>query len=136
MLRRIFLVDVVDNILLHAEYFAVLSRKGEKTVVEDDDHVRVLSFPMNKTLRESIRRVTVRIYGHDQGPSAYLQDQGSRDKSWTWYTLKSGQWEEEIARNSRTVLEPKAHVWTCKEGDSEMTHIRQGDEIEVWAHAK
>lgn len=136
MLRHLFLIDVVDSILLRAEYFAVLSKQGEKTVVKDDDHVCVLSFPMNRTLRESIRRVTVRICGHDQGPSAYLQDQGSRDKSWTWYTLKSGQWEEEIARNGRTILEPKEHVWTRKEGNSEMMHIREGDEIEVWAHAK
>lgn len=132
--------EIAREILVFAKYYSVQSTKLTAVRRFHDTCAPILASPM-LTLRErrQVVGVSLVIRSHDQGWSSYPENRGTRDNSWTWFSLEECDGTDlakRLATNLHAVSTTQRYAFDWYAGDEVMTRIKDGETVDLWACAR
>ncbi|KDQ58104.1 hypothetical protein JAAARDRAFT_193565 [Jaapia argillacea MUCL 33604] len=139
-LLRLLPIELVDSILHQAEYYTILhSTRPVETTISDSTFCCLRS----RRTEKPVKRVVIKVEGHDQGWSSYPADQGTYRGSWTWFEAgignkEGGEGERRwgVARNLHAESAWQVHEVVWGEDHELLKSLREGDSIDLYAAAR
>lgn len=148
MLRHLVPTELADIILHMAQYYYVITvRKAQPSVIVNARTNRAdvpilsvsLSDPRFTEIVGTIIQVSLVIEGHDQGWSGFQVDHGTKNNSWTWYSIGTDNpttHEERLVTNLHAVSETQTHKFQWDKDSNIVQLLKERKVLEVWAHAR
>lgn len=132
--------EIAREILVFAKYYSVQSTQLPAARRLHDNRVPILASPaLTPRQRRQVVGVSLVIRSHDQGWSSYPENRGSRDNSWTWFSLEECDGTDlakRLATNLHAVSTTQRYAFDWYAGDEVVARIRNGETIDLWACAR